>query len=34
MKYYNRIKDYVNWDDPNELVDGLKLLVAEEQALP
>ena len=36
MKYkvtsINRIKDYVYWDDPNELVDRLKLLVAEEQA--
>ena len=28
----NRIKDFVYWDDPNELVDRLKLLVAEEQA--
>ena len=29
---FNRFKDYVYWDDPNELVDRLKLLVAEQEA--
>ena len=28
----NRPKDYVYWDDPNELVDRLRLLVAEQEA--
>ena len=28
----HRSKDYVYWDDPNELVDRLRLLVAEQEA--
>ena len=29
---YNTVKDYVYWDDPNELVDRLRLLVSEQSA--
>ena len=29
---FNRFKDYVYWDNPNELVDRLRLLVAEQEA--
>ena len=29
---FNSLKDYVYWDDPNQLVDRLRLLVAERSA--
>lgn len=32
MKVNNKALDYVFWDDPNELVQRLRLLMASEQA--
>lgn len=32
MKYSKNNSDYIYWDDPNELVDRLRLLIASQMA--